>query len=97
MFFSELEDIHGNSVVDTHSKPLHGEEEQDMEDLLDAEYTYEHIQQVLYSFDQDEQELIHARYVLGYSYDTIADMYGIKNDAVRQKISRIIKKLRKNL
>ncbi len=97
LFFSELEDIHGNSIIDTKATHLHGQEEQQIESLLDTQLTFEHIQQLLHTLDEEDQEILHARYVLQYPYDYIADIYGMKSDAVRQKISRILKKLRKNL
>lgn len=97
LFFSDLEDVHGNSIVDTYGKSLLQDEEKDIESLFDQQFTFDYIQNALDLLDQDDQEVLHARYVLQYSYDTIADMYDLKTDAVRQKISRILKKLRKNL
>ena len=47
--------------------------------------------------DIEDQEILHARYILQYPYDMIADIYDMKSDAVRQKISRLLKKLKKNL
>jgi len=95
LFFSELEDIHGNSIIDTHGKSLLQDEEKDIEFFFDEQFTFDYIQDALLLLDQDDQEILHARYVLQYSYDIISDMYDIKTDAVRQKISRILKKLRK--
>jgi RNA polymerase sigma factor (sigma-70 family) len=68
-----------------------------MESIFDEQFTFDYIQDSLWLLDQEDQELLHARYVLQYSYDTIADMYNLKIDTVRQKISRILKKLKKNL
>ncbi len=97
LFFSQLEDIHGNSAIDTHATLLMTSQDKDIESLFEQRFTFELIQDALESFDQESKELLHARYILQYPYDTIADMYGIKSDAVRQKISRIIRKLRKKL
>lgn len=96
LFFSELEDIHGNSIIDTNAT-INWHDDQQLESLFDTQFTFEYIQEALNILDEDDQEILHARYVLQYSYDLIADIYGLKNDAVRQKISRILKKLRKNL
>ena len=97
LFFSELEDTHGNSIIDTHGKSLLQDEEKDIESFFDEQFTFDYVQDALWLLDQEDQEILHARYVLQYSYDIIADIYDMKTDAVRQKISRILKKLRKNL
>lgn len=47
--------------------------------------------------DRESQELIHARFVLWHDYDTISDMFSVPTDSVRQRVSRIIKKLRSTL
>lgn len=59
--------------------------------VFDVEYDVLH--QTLLTLSSDDQELIHARYVMGYPYETIADIYFISADSARQKISRIIKRL----
>ena len=97
LFFSALEDIHGNSIVDTHATLLMGQEERNMEDFFDEQFSFEYIQEALSVLDQEDQEIFHARYILQYPYDMIADVYNLKTDTVRQKISRILKKMRKNL
>lgn len=97
LFFSELEDIHGNSIVDTHATYLHWNEEKSIESLFDTQISFEYIQNVLSQCDIEDQEILHARYILQYPYDMIADIYDMKSDAVRQKISRLLKKLKKNL
>lgn len=97
LFFSDLEDIHGNSIIDTHATLIMGEEEKDMESFFDEQFSFEYIQEALDLLDQEDQEIFHARYMLQYSYDIIADLYNLKTDAVRQKISRILKKMRRNL
>jgi RNA polymerase sigma factor (sigma-70 family) len=97
LFFSDLEDVHGNSIIDTHATLIMGEEKKDMESFFDEQFSFEYIQEALDLLDQEDQEIFHARYMLQYSYDIIADLYNLKTDAVRQKISRILKKMRKNL
>ena len=52
------------------------------------------LQQTLITLDQDSQELLHARFVLWYSYEVLSDMFMVSQDTVRQQISRIIKKLK---
>lgn len=73
------------------------QEDDVIENMINTQYTYEYIQHALEKLDEEEQELIHSRYILWYSYDTLADMYGMRHDALRQKLSRSLKKLRKNL
>ena len=97
LFFSELEDIHGNSIIDTHDTSLSQGQQDGIESFFDDQFTLDYIQDALWLLDQQDQEIFHARYILQYSYDTISDMYDIKIDSIRQKISRILKKLRKNL
>jgi RNA polymerase sigma-70 factor, ECF subfamily len=97
LFFSDLEDIHGNSIMDTHATLLMGKEEKDMESFFDEQFSFEYIQEALSLLDPQEQEIFHAKYVLNYSYDIISDIYDIKSETIRQKMSRILKKLKKTL
>lgn len=65
-------------------------------DLFDFSVDAMAIKESLLTLDAESQELIHAKFVLGYDYDTIADIYAITSDNVRKKISRILQKLRLN-
>ncbi len=89
--------MHGNSVVDTHATLLTAYEEKDMESFFDEQFSLEYIQEALGLLDPEDQEIFHARYILQYPYDVIADLYNLNADTIRQKISRILKKTRKNL
>jgi RNA polymerase sigma factor (sigma-70 family) len=97
LFFSNLEDAHGNSVLDTHATLLTAYEDKDMESFFDEQFSFEYIQKALDLLDHEDQEIFHARYILQYPYDVIADLYNLKTDAIRQKISRILKKMRRDL
>ncbi len=67
------------------------------DDLFDFDIDHTILQDALRSLDKESQELIHSRYLLWYSYDTLADIHNMQVDAIRQKISRIVKKLRSKL
>lgn len=97
LFFSDLVDIHGNDIIDTHAKSTLHDDDLSLQSFFEHEFTFEYIQKAIDLLEQEDQELLHARYVLYYSYDIIADLFWLKSDAVRQRVSRIIKKLRKNL
>ncbi len=97
LFFSDLTTEDGTSMIENHPHVSRDGEEEDMTKLLQQKYTFEHITAALESLDEESQQLIHAKYVLHYNYDIIADLYSLNNATVRQKISRIIKKLKQKL
>lgn len=90
--FSDLKVSHDDGTTTDIVENL--AEEDNIVELFQQKFTSEIIQNALEQLDQESQELIHSRYVLQYSYDILADMYGVSNDNLRQKLSRIIKKLR---
>jgi hypothetical protein len=47
LFFSDLEDIHGNSIIDTHANSLIQDKEKDMESIFDEQFTFDYIQDSL--------------------------------------------------
>ncbi len=93
--FSDLQMVNDDGTVTDMVEDL--AQEDNIVELFQQQFTSEVISAALEQLDQSSQELIHSRYVLQYSYDTLADMYGLTNDNLRQKLSRIIKKLRENL
>ena len=95
MLFSDLVITHSDGSTTDLSDTLI--QEDSVVDDFQQQFTQEIIQNALEQLDQESQELIHSRYVLQYSYDTLAHMYGLSNDNVRQKLSRIVKKLREEL
>ena len=97
LFFSDLVSDDGTSMIDNHPNVSRDWEEEDMTLFLEQQYTTDHITTALESLDEESQQLIHAKFVLHYSYDIIADLYGLTNATVRQKMSRIIKKLKQKL
>lgn len=95
LLFSELKTTHEDGSLTNLSDTLLSED--NISDFFQTQFDKEIIQNALDQLDESSQELIHSRYVLQYSYETLSDMYGISNDTIRQKVSRIIKKLRNNL
>ena len=95
LLFSDLVITHSDGSTSDLSDTLI--QEDNVVDDVQQQFTQEIIQNALEQLDQESQELIHSRYVLQYSYDTLAHMYGLSNDNVRQKLSRIVKKLREEL
>lgn len=95
LLFSDLVITHSDGSTSDLSDTLI--QEDNVVDDFQQQFTQEIIQNALEQLDQESQELIHSRYVLQYSYDTLAHMYGLSNDNVRQKLSRIVKKLREEL
>ena len=95
LLFSDLVTRHDDGSVTNISDTI--ESEDNTSDFFQAQFDNDMIQNALDKLDEESQELIHSRYVLQYSYDTLSDMYGLSNDTIRQKVSRIIKKLRENL
>ncbi len=85
---SQHEDSSDEDVIDALLQ------EDNLSDLIDTQYTYELIQEALKNLDEESQELIYSRYILQYSYETLATLYNLTNESVRQKISRALKKLR---
>ena len=71
--------------------------EEESDDLFQFSVDASIIKHALLCLDQESQELIHARFVLGYDYDTMADMFMMSSSSIRQKVSRILKKLRLTL
>ena len=49
------------------------------------------------SLEEDEREILILRLGQGLSYDEIAPVVGMKTEAVRQRVSRAVKRLRSKL
>lgn len=92
LWFSSFEYIHSDwsksSLLDKYLQ------EDGVADLIDARFTSDLIQRSLSQFPQESQDLLYERYVLGYSYATLASYYGSSEEALRKKLSRLVKKLR---
>lgn len=66
----------------------------DIATIMQQDFALSSIHQAISSFDLEDQQLLHEKFVLGYGYDDLAAMYGQNSDAMRQKISRLVRKLR---
>lgn len=92
VLFSELQVVHEDGSVSDLIEQL--AQEDDVAELFHQQFTSHAITKVLHQLDEESQELIHARYVLQCSYEDLSQQYGMTNETIRQRISRIIKKLR---
>ncbi len=64
---------------------------------VNRDYTFEQIQEAMSSLDESFKQIIHLKYIEEYSYEEIAYATGLSQDAVRQRISRGIKRLQEML
>lgn len=71
--------------------------EDDVSDFFQQKFDSEQIMKALGLLDELSQEVVHARYVLAYSYETISYLYSISVENARKKVSRALKKIRKLL
>ena len=55
---------------------------------------FEHVQEAMTELDQLSYDMIHHKFIDDKSYGEIADMYGIDQATVRQRVFRALKKLR---
>lgn len=89
LLFSQLE----KEQEDYSSHHLY-EEENEYWELFHFSIDNALIQKALYALDKDVQEIIHARFVLWYSYEILSQMFSISETSLRQQISRTLKKLK---
>ncbi len=68
-----------------------------IKDLLETSVTYEHIQIVLQDMPAEYKDIIHRKFIEWKNYETIAKLLQTTQENIRQKVSRIIKKLKKTL
>ena len=66
-------------------------------DLLEHDYQFAHIQQALQTLDVDAQEVIFLKYIEDLSYEEITALVGGSQEALRQRLSRALKKLKEVL
>lgn len=64
---------------------------------LQNEYDYDIIHACMQSMDEQSYEVIYMRYIDEMSYDEMSDFLGISQDAVRQRLSRALKKVKTSL
>lgn len=73
---------------------------QDQKNILqeiDTGYTFEQIQKAMESLESSYKEAIHLKYIEEYSYEEIAEVLWLSQDAVRQRISRWLKRINEML
>jgi RNA polymerase sigma-70 factor (ECF subfamily) len=66
-------------------------------DLLEHDYQFSQIQHALQSLDVDAQEVIFLKYIEDLSYEEITALLGGSQEALRQRLSRALKKLKEAL
>ncbi len=96
LFFSHLADDYDQHIVDNKTNFLDSDDKDDELFNFSVENTI--LMSALHSLSQEDQELVYTRYVLWYSYKTMSDMlWWLQQDAIRKKLSRILKKLKQQL
>ncbi len=90
LLFSHIE----QEQEDTNTSRYTLDEGEDFGQLFNFSIDNVVLQKTLATLDQNTQELLHARFVLWYSYEVLSDMFMLSEDTIRQQISRILKKLK---
>lgn len=70
-------------------------DEKDIKEFLQINFEYKEIKRIISSLDQISQDIIHLKFIEEYSNKEISKLLHISYDNVRQKISRIINKIKK--
>ncbi len=68
--------------------------EYEMMETLQKEYDYESICTVMKELDDDSYDVIHLRYIEEMWYDMMSETLWISQDALRQRLSRALKKVK---
>lgn len=64
---------------------------------LQKDYDYELIHEVMQSLDEQSYEVIYMRYIDEMSYEEMSEFLWMSQDAIRQRLSRALKKVKHNL
>ena len=64
---------------------------------LQKEYDYENIHEVMQQLDEQTYEVIYMRYIDEMSYEEMSQFLWLTQDAVRQRLSRALKKVKQEL
>ena len=67
----------------------------DFTKVLEAEFTFEQIQQTMYQLDEWSQEILFLKFIEEKEYREIANILNISQDSARQRCSRALKQLKK--
>lgn len=73
------------------------EDDYSIEDMLDTKYSVEKIKSILAKLAETDFEVLNMSLIHGFSNEEISQMLGIGNGAVRQRICKAKKNLRKAL
>jgi RNA polymerase sigma-70 factor (ECF subfamily) len=70
-------------------------DEKDIKKFLQIDFEYKEIKKIISNLDQVSQEIIHLKFIEEYSNKEISKILNISYDNVRQRISRVINKIKK--
>lgn len=70
------------------------EYEDSMKELLETDYTYEHILQAIQSLNENEKEVIFLKFIEEKSTNDIAEICGTSEANIRKRLSRAIHNLK---
>ncbi len=69
----------------------------DLTELLEQDFTFEHIQNAMQQLDDSSKDMIYFKCIEEKTYEEITILTWLSNDVVRQRFSRAIKQLKKLL
>lgn len=64
---------------------------------LQKEYDFDIIHETMQSIDEQSYEVIYMRYIDEMSYEEMSEFLGLSQDAVRQRLSRALKKIKNHV
>lgn len=71
--------------------------EHNMLETIQKEYDYDAICEIMKKLEEDSYEVIHLRYIEEMSYDMMSEILWISQDAIRQRLSRALKKVKNRM
>jgi len=71
--------------------------EDEMLEDLQKEYDFDIIHETMQSIDEQSYEVIYMRYIDEMSYEEMSEFLGLSQDAVRQRLSRALKKIKNHV
>jgi RNA polymerase sigma factor (sigma-70 family) len=69
-------------------------DEEDINDLLETNFTYEHILEAMQALNQSDKEIIFLKFIEEKNTNEIAEICGVPNTTIRKRISRAIQNLK---
>lgn len=70
------------------------EAEDTLQDLLEADFAYEHILQAMQSLSESDKEIIFLRFIEEKNTNDIAEICGVPDSTIRKRLSRAIQNLK---